>query len=133
MAVPNKPTNPKPDSGAEAIFDRSQLLKGTLEGCVLFLLHSKVSYGYELLIDLQSYGFRDLSEGTVYPLLMRLEKKGWLKANFQPSPLGPSRKYFAITTLGEIALQEFLESWTDIDGSVRRLMKGEKDEAAQDT
>ena len=49
--------------------NNSQLLKGTLEGCVLLVISQQEFYGYELVTKLQQLGFFDLSAGTVYPLL----------------------------------------------------------------
>ena len=57
-------------------YDRSQLMRGTLEGCILKIISEKTTYGYEIMISLKNKGFEDISEGTIYPLLMRLEKQG---------------------------------------------------------
>lgn len=54
--------------------DKSQLLRGTLEGCILKIINDKETYGYEIAENLKLYGFKDISEGTIYPLLIRLEK-----------------------------------------------------------
>lgn len=56
--------------------DKSQLLKGVLEGCILKIVkHKKETYGYEVVTELRTFGFGQCTEGTVYPLLTRLEKK----------------------------------------------------------
>ena len=52
----------------------SQMLKGTLEGCVLAALREQECYGYEISQRLESHGFGRIPEGTVYPLLLRLQK-----------------------------------------------------------
>ena len=54
--------------------NNSQLLKGTLEGCVLLVISQQEFYGYELVTKLQQLGFLDLSAGTVYPLLQKIRK-----------------------------------------------------------
>ena len=54
----------------------SQMLKGVLEGCVLAILSGRESYGYEISERLEGYGFGRIAEGTVYPLLLRLERNG---------------------------------------------------------
>ena len=51
----------------------SQLLKGTLEGCILAVIRKKPTYGYEIAQQLAAYGFGRIAEGTIYPLLLRLE------------------------------------------------------------
>ena len=58
------------------MYDKSQLMRGTLEGCILKILSKNTSYGYEIVTTLLGYGFKDIKEGTIYPLLVRLEKKG---------------------------------------------------------
>lgn len=56
------------------MYDKSQLMRGTLEGCILKILSQNTSYGYEIVTTLLGYGFKDIKEGTIYPLLVRLEK-----------------------------------------------------------
>ena len=50
------------------MFDKSQLLRGTLEGCILKILSDHTTYGYEIVTKLQEYGFEEVREGTIYPL-----------------------------------------------------------------
>ena len=57
-----------------ALSIRSQLLKGILDGCVLAIIEKEEIYGYELSQKLQHYGLKDISEGTIYPVLLRLQK-----------------------------------------------------------
>ena len=59
----------------ETMFDQSQLMRGTLEGCILKVIAAETTYGYEIMEKLLRYGFDDIREGTIYPLLVRLEKK----------------------------------------------------------
>ncbi len=54
--------------------NNSQILKGILEGCILSIISKEETYGYELLTKLKGCGFEDIVEGTLYPLLLRLEK-----------------------------------------------------------
>ena len=61
----------------------SQMLKGTLEGCILKIISRQETYGYEISQQLQQYGFADISEGTIYPLLLRLEKSGLITAEYR--------------------------------------------------
>ena len=53
----------------------SQMLKGTLEGCIMAIISRQPTYGYEIAEQLKNYGFGQIAEGTIYPLLLRLEKK----------------------------------------------------------
>lgn len=66
-----------------------------------------VTYGYEIVTTLEEFGFEDVKEGSIYPLLVRLEKKGMISSELRPSPLGPKRKYYSLTAEGEAYLQEF--------------------------
>lgn len=106
------------------VFDKSQLMRGTLEGCILKIISRRTTYGYEILEHLKQSGFDDLSEGTVYPLLLRLEKQGSIRSTLLPSPLGPKRKYFTITKAGSEYLQSFEESWERIHRLVNEITKG---------
>lgn len=100
----------------------SQLLKGILEGCILKIISRKETYGYELYSSLKITGFDDLSEGTLYPLLIRLEKNDLLSSVSRDSPLGPKRKYYSLTKLGEEELLEFCSSWAKISTSVNKIL-----------
>ena len=100
----------------------SQLLKGILEGCILKIISEKETYGYELYSSLAENGFEDLSEGTLYPLLIRLEKNRFLSAISRDSPLGPKRKYYSLTPLGEEELNSFRKSWAKISKSVNKVL-----------
>lgn len=107
------------------MIDRSQLMRGTLEGCILKIISKEETYGYEIVTRLQEYGFYDAKEGTIYPLLMRLEKKEIISSIYKESPLGPKRKYYFITELGEEYLKQFLSVWNDVKDSVDRVLEGE--------
>ena len=99
-------------------------MRGTLEGCILKVISSKTTYGYEILEFLKKNGFLDISEGTLYPLLMRLEKQGSITSELLPSPLGPKRKYFSITEAGKRYLKEFEACWNDVSTSVGKIVFG---------
>ena len=101
----------------------SQMLKGTLEGCVLAILRQEERYGYEISQNLECYGFGRIPEGTVYPLLLRLEKRGSITANFRASPEGPQRKYYALTDLGQKELTEFFRNYRELSRAVDQLIK----------
>lgn len=103
-------------------YDRSQLMRGTLEGCILKIISEKTTYGYEIMVSLKNKGFEDISEGTIYPLLMRLEKQGSIKSELLPSPLGPKRKYFTVTPAGRDYLESFESCWRRISESVSGII-----------
>mgnify|MGYP005834893661 CR=1 FL=1 len=106
----------------------SQMLKGTLEGCILGILSQKETYGYEISNQLASYGFGAIPEGTIYPLLLRLEKNGLVSAVFRPSELGPKRKYYSLTPAGQKEFQQFLQNYTELSYAVGNLLDALKGE-----
>lgn len=89
----------------------TQLLKGVLEGCVLGIIRKGETYGYEILSVMEAAGFENLAEGTLYPVLTRLDKQGATVCRKAKSPLGPIRKYYSITAEGEERYQEFRKNF----------------------
>ncbi len=104
--------------------DTSQILKGLLEGCVLSTVASEETYGYEICRQLAAQGFKGVSEGTVYPILIRLQRKGLLATTKRDSPLGPERKYYHLTGKGADALRDFVIEWKTVRDVVERFVKG---------
>lgn len=100
----------------------SQMLKGTLEGCVLAIIARTETYGYEISQQLQAYGFGAIPEGTIYPLLLRLEKNALVRATYRPSELGPRRKYYRLTPRGRAELEAFFVSYRALTTAVDRLI-----------
>lgn len=107
--------------------DKSQLLKGTLEGCILKLISDGETYGYEIVTKLRDFGFSDCTEGTIYPLLTRLEKQGLLVSVKKESPLGPQRKYYSLSEIGKVELSIFYDNWVDFRQVVDKIFKGFKE------
>ncbi|WP_080848861.1 PadR family transcriptional regulator [Cytobacillus gottheilii] len=106
---------------------RSQLLKGILEGCILSIIEKETVYGYELSQKLQHFGLNDVSEGSIYPILLRLQKEGLIKGEMRVSPSGPKRKYYQLTTSGEQALLEIQTEWSSIQKPVGKLLNRSND------
>lgn len=105
---------------------KSQLLKGSLEGCVLRIIDIKDEiYGYDILKILKERGFEDISEGTLYPLYTRLQKNGLIKSTIKKSSLGPARKYYSLTEDGKIELKEFIKEWNSMSNNINRIMNGQ--------
>lgn len=109
--------------------DRSQFLRGTLEGCILKIIEQNETYGYEIAEKLQKYGFSEISEGTIYPLLLRLEKNGMIDSVKKESAYGPKRKYYYMTETGKKELHEFYTIWCEIQNGINQIFKdGEEEE-----
>jgi len=107
------------------VFDKSQLMRGTLEGCILKITSLKATYGYEIMENLRSFGFDEIKEGTIYPLLIRLENKSYITSEFRSSPLGPNRKYYSITSEGVHYLHDFEKYWGRVSISVNKILNWE--------
>ena len=105
------------------VMDKSQLMKGILESCILKIIEKNETYGYEIVVQLQNYGFGDMKEGTIYPLLLRLEKKKLITATFKESPLGPKRKYYSLTPEGKEYVDGFYKVWQEITESVEKVFE----------
>lgn len=79
----------------------TQMLKGILERCLLAVISEGEIYGYEMTKVLAGYGFSDISEGSIYPILLRMQKEKWVETELKRSASGPKRKYYRLTPLGE--------------------------------
>lgn len=97
------------------------MLKGVLEGCVLEIISRNETYGYEITRQLNELGFTDVVEGTVYAILIRLEKRGLVETSKKPSELGPPRKFFSLNDEGRIELQRFWEKWAFVASKLVQL------------
>lgn len=100
----------------------SQMLKGILQGCLLILINQKPYYGYEISQGLSQYGFEDVPKGTIYPLLISMERKELIFSKMQPSKEGPKRKYYYITDNGRQALETFINQWKHLSLNVNKLI-----------
>jgi len=107
------------------LVDRSQLMRGTLEGCIVKIISKEKTYGYEIVSSLQEYGFVDVKEGSTYPILVRLEKRKIIASIYKESPLGPKRKYYFLTDLGKEFLREFEIVWNEVKSSVDKILEEE--------
>ncbi|UBU10739.1 PadR family transcriptional regulator [Nonomuraea gerenzanensis] len=104
--------------------DLTEMLKGTLEGCVLQIIGAEETYGYAITRRLNDLGFADVVEGTVYTILLRLEKKGLVQVTKRPSELGPPRKFYALNDEGRRQLAAFWAKWEYITTRIDRLKEG---------
>lgn len=105
------------------MFDQAQLRKGTLEGCILKIIAREATYGYAIATTLRDSGFTDLTEGTLYPLLLRLERKGLIRAEYRAGHGGPSRKYYTLTADGQQYLEEFMAAWRSTAASIDAILQ----------
>lgn len=99
-----------------------QLRKGVLELCVLALLSSQDSYAYELASRLA--GDVGMGEGTIYPLMRRLQTDGLVSTYLVESPTGPSRKYYRLTAAGRTAFAAQKSEWLEFVSAINRTVGG---------
>ena len=99
----------------------TEMLKGALEGCVLEIISRQEIYGYEITRQLNTLGFTDIVEGTVYTILIRLEKSKLVEITKKPSDMGPPRKFFALNDAGREELRKFWEKWEFVSSKINGL------------
>ncbi len=97
-----------------------QLKKGVLEMCVLALLSGQDSYAYEIASRMsEAVG---MGEGTVYPLMRRMQNDGLVSTYLQESGSGPPRKYYKLTKTGRAAFEQQRQDWTVFEAAVRKIL-----------
>ena len=99
----------------------TEMLKGVLEGCVLEIISRRETYGYEINRQLNALGFADVVDGTVYTILIRLEKNQLVETTKKPSEMGPPRKFFKLNEAGEKELAQFWEKWGFVESKLNQL------------
>jgi PadR family transcriptional regulator PadR len=90
---------------------RSQLLRGVLDLCLLAVMDEGPTYGYEMTKRLRERGLSIVGEGSIYPLLGRLERDGLVETRRAASNGGPPRKYYSLSAEGERALKAGVGEW----------------------
>lgn len=99
----------------------TEMLKGVLEGCVLEIISNKETYGYEITKQLNEIGFCDVVEGTVYTILLRLERNQWVTIEKKPSEMGPPRKFYSLNDKGRAELENFWRRWEFVSTKINEL------------
>ncbi|BCJ98593.1 PadR family transcriptional regulator [Anaerocolumna chitinilytica] len=99
----------------------TEMLKGVLEGCVLEIISHEETYGYEITRRLNALGFSDVVDGTVYTILVRLEKNKLVNIEKKPSDMGPPRKFFTLNDEGRAELQNFWDRWEFVASRINEL------------
>jgi DNA-binding PadR family transcriptional regulator len=101
----------------------TEFLKGLLEGCVLEIISREETYGYEIVKKLNALGFEDIVEGTVYTILLRLEKNKLVNIQKKPSEIGPPRKFYSLNTAGKQELSAFWSKWDFVSSRIVELRR----------
>jgi PadR family transcriptional regulator PadR len=115
-------TPPERDEGQRSS-DR-ELKRGALELIVLHLLSSGEAYGYEIATKLgeRTGGTLEVTDGTLYPVLYRLERGGFVSVRWETPARGVPRKYYRLTDAGEAELKRLTREWTAFADAMSRLI-----------
>lgn len=106
----------------------NQMMKGLLDGAILALIAQGETYGYEILEKLNAQQFPEISDGSIYPVLLRLNKKGYIKSETRKSVSGgPKRKYYTLTDEGQLELNHFKQKWNALNQGMNNLLGSEEE------
>lgn len=107
-----------------------ELKRGTLEMLLLQLLAEEPTYGYELVsrLNARSGGAFETREGTLYPVLYRLEEAGWVVPEWSQPDRGVPRKTYRLTREGRRHLAELTEAWRTFAAAIESVLSGGAEE-----
>ena len=102
-----------------------EFLKGSISLLLLNLLSRGEMYGYEILQEAsrRSANAFEFKEGTLYPALHQLEKKGQIKSEWRTAENGRERKYYSLTTKGRKAAAEYEKQWLHLTGAIAAILE----------
>lgn len=109
---------------AETSFS-SDLMRSCADLVILTLLAKQPMHGYDIFVSMENIGDGQLrfKQGTLYPLLYRLERSGWIEANWHIPPEGKKRKVYQITKEGKRVLKQRSQEWQRFTESVNAILK----------
>lgn len=107
----------------------TQLRKGILELAVMGVLYHDRHYGYSLIRVLSESSSISLKEGTIYPILARLDRDGLVRSEWVESDQGPPRKYYALTAPGRQLFDELSQEFELLISLVQRKWKAPEESA----
>ena len=99
----------------------TQLRKGLLEFCILSALDKGRLYGYDIVRQLRTIECLVISEGTIYPLLSRLKREGFVTTTLEESSQGPARKYYHLSDAGRESLDQMGVLWGQVVSGVENI------------
>jgi len=104
---------------------RRDLMKGSTDSLLLYLISQQPMYGYQIIKELEtrSQGYFKFKEGTLYPALHRLERAGLILGKWQVPPGGRQRRYYHITDKGRYILVEKRDQWRDFLAAVNLVLR----------
>ncbi len=98
------------------------LIAASLAPLVLIILSESENYGYELIQQIKSRSNSELNiaEGTLYPVLKKLEEKKWVTSKWRTAESGKQRKYYSVTKKGKEQLSEQMEQWNFFNNLIQK-------------
>lgn len=99
----------------------TQLRRGVVGPCILALLSTGPQFGLQIVRELNEVGQLLTSQGTVYPLLSRLQEAGQVSSHWEVSDTERPRRYYSLTDAGRRDLDSFRQDWHQFSGSVDSL------------
>ena len=107
-----------------------ELRRGSLELIVLHLLEPAEAYGYEIVAKLtaETNGALEIKDGTLYPVLYRLERSGFVAIRWETPERGVPRKYYRLTDAGREELARLTEEWTSFARTMAKLLRRDREE-----
>lgn len=101
-----------------------ELIGASTELITLGVIAREPDYGYRILrrVNEAAAGVFTWAEGTLYPVLHKLEKRGLVKATWKEGESGRRRRYYAITAAGRVAMKEQATQWTSMSDIVRAVI-----------
>ena len=110
--------------------NRTEILQGTLDMLILQTLQWAPRHGYALskAIRTNSGEILKVDTGSLYPALHRLEKKGWIAAEWKPSEMGPRLRVYRLTEKGKRQLSSERSRWERLTSAIAGIMNPEKQE-----
>ncbi len=114
-------------SSAQHEFQRwsTEVKRGAVSLAIMAVLHDQPAYGYEIIKRLEDKArFLQLEQGTVYPLLRRLEKRDLLDATWNYDDPQKPKKYYAITEEGKAALTQMIAAWRTLAREMSEILTG---------
>src|SRR5215210_3585639 len=116
----------EPEGGRRSI--ERELKRGSLELIILHLLAPGEAYGYEIVSKLttETNGALEVTDGTLYPVLYRLERGGFVAVRWETPERGVPRKYYRLTAVGRDELARLTHEWTTFAKAMQRLLKQDR-------
>src|SRR6187401_3047263 len=120
---------PPPGRDDERRSIERELRRGSLELIVLHLLAPGEAYGYEIVSKLtaETNGALEVTDGTLYPVLYRLERAGFVDVRWETPQRGVPRKYYHLTAAGREELASLTHEWTTFAKAMTKLLRQDKE------